>query len=100
MAVDIFMEYAAIERAARTFEQAGQTYSDMVDKLRVISDNLSEQCLVGQTGNAAAAYIEQVIDHLNGLGMQAFAMRDALMATVAQFRTEIDPQIAGTFEAA
>jgi uncharacterized protein YukE len=96
----IYMNYEGIKGSAQSFEEAGQTYSDMVDKLRATAEALSEQCFVGQTGNAARLYIEMVIEHLNALGMQAFYLRDALLATNAQFRDELDPQVAGTFQTA
>lgn len=97
--VEISMDYEGMARAANAYARAASAYSKIIQQLRAVSDTLSKEAILGDTGNAAENYVNHLVSQYGEMRRRATEMRKDIMDNVNKFRGEVDPGIASMFEA-
>lgn len=92
------IDYELVMAAANMFEQTNGDLRQMIATLNDLRDQLVQTWCVGQTGNAAAIYIQQVQVHLQQLAAKAVEMRQDLLNTVQDVSGNVDPGMAQRFQ--
>jgi hypothetical protein len=92
------LESIAVENAIKVFATAIDDYKQIHEKLTTVCDDLRDQWLVGQTGNAAADALAKIQERIKMLEAHCEKLHKALADTLTDVNDQIDPGIGSRFQ--
>ncbi len=98
MGAEFSVDYELVMDAASRFEAAGTEFSEIINVMNQLAEQLRGTWLVGQAGNAAAGNLQFLQTRMQLLVQKSEEMRGDLLNTVQQFRDDVDPGMAARFD--